>query len=152
MEALETAATNRISSSNDLPNEVAVLPWSDKPLKVSIPSGNTAAIIVRFVGKKLKPTTSPNRGRLIQSGLIEVEVRFFTKTLREDNGAYGLMGFVHQVLSNWLPQTADLEPGYSVDLPGVQLTTEQLIGNDKTLWDWGQVYACPITYTKRSSG
>ena len=152
MEALETAITNRISNSTDLPSEVAVLPWSDKPLKVSIPSGNTAAIIVRFIGKQLQPTTSSNRGRLVQAGAVELEVRFFTKTLREGNGAYGLMGFVQQALSNWLPGSAELDQGYSAGLPGLQLSDEQLVGNDKTLWDWGQIYTCPVTYTKRSFG
>ncbi|NEZ64618.1 hypothetical protein D0962_17795 [Leptolyngbyaceae cyanobacterium CCMR0082] len=151
MEALETAATNRISNSAALPGEVAVLSWSDKPLKVSISSGNTAAIVVRFMGVQLQPTTSPSRGRLVQAGTIELEARFFTKTLREGNGAYGLMAFVQQSLSNWLPGVSELDQGYSSDLPGLQLTDAQLIGNDKALWDWGQVYTCPVTFTMRSS-
>ncbi|MEM9804663.1 MAG: hypothetical protein AAF959_05240 [Cyanobacteria bacterium P01_D01_bin.56] len=148
MQALETAIVDRISNSSDLPVQVAVLPWSDKPLKVSVPSGNTAAILVRFAGVQLQVSATPNRGRLVQSGQLEVETRFFVKTLREGNGAYDLMFFVQRVLSNFLPTA--LELNYSANLPGLQLVDCQLIGNDKTIWDWGQTYTLPITYTQRS--
>lgn len=149
MEALETAATNRISNSTELPSEVAVLSWSDKPLKVSIPSGNTAAIVVRFMGVQLQPSVAPSRGRLLQNGVVQLEVRFFVKTLREGNGAYGLMFFVQRALTHWRP--TNLEQHYCANLPGLQLEDAQLIGNDKSLWDWGQTYTLPVTYSQRSS-
>ena len=149
MEALETAIVNRIASDSDLPANVAVLSWSDKPLKVSIPANNTAAIIVRFVSAQLQRYTSPNRGRLTQQGNVELEVRFFTKTLREGNGAYDLMFFVQRSLSGFLPDS--LEQNYSASLPGLQLIDAQLVGNDKSLWDWGQMYTLPVTFTIRSS-
>ncbi len=148
MEALETAIVDRISNSPDLPSQVAVLSWSNKPLKVSVPSGNTAAILVRFVGVQLQASDTPNRGRLVQSGQLEVETRFFVKTLRDGNGAYDLMFFVQRALSQFLP--TDLEANYSASLPGLQMVDCQLIGNDKTIWDWGQTYTLPITYTQRS--
>ncbi len=148
MEALETAITNRIATDSSLPSQVAVVQWPDNPLKISIPSGNTAAIVTRFIGVQVAAASLPNRGRLVQSGRVEIEVRFFTKTLREGNGAYDLMFFVQRALSGWLPTT--LEQNYSADLPGLQLVDAQLVGNDKALWDYGQVYTLPVTYSQRS--
>ncbi len=149
MEALETAVVDRITADPNLPSQVAVSAWSDKPLKASIPSGNTAAIFVRYVALQKDATPTVNRGRLLQNGRVDIEVRFFVKTLREGNSAYDLMRFVEEALAAWLP--TELETNYCAGLPGLQLVDEQLIGNDKTLWDWGQTYLLPVTYTKRSS-
>lgn len=151
MKALETAVVNRITADPNLPSNIAVLLWPDKPLKVSVPSGSTAAIIVRFIGVELQPMVSPNRSRLVQNGKIELEIRFFVKTLREGNGAYDLMHFAQRSLSHWLPSSSELEQYYLADNPGLQMVSEQLVANDKTIWDWGQIYNLPVTYTQRSS-
>lgn len=151
MEALETAIVNRLSGNPSLPSGVAVLPWPDNPLKPSVPSGNTALILVQFAGLRLGQVITPNRGRIAQEGRIEVGIRFFTKALRTGNSAYALMPIAQQSLTQYLPTSSELDAGYSASLPGFQMIEGQLVGNDKSLWDWEQLYALPVIYTQRST-
>lgn len=148
MEALETAIVNRITADPNLPSGVAVLSWPDNPLRPSVPAGNTALILVQFVGQRKNPSPQPSSDRILQSGRIEASIRFFTKTLRTNNSAYLLLRTVERVLSAWVP--SNIEQGYCADRPGLQLTEEQMVGNDKTVWDWEQLYVLPFTYTHRS--
>ena len=148
MKALEDAIVALIQGIDGLPEQAKVLPWPDQPLKLGRPVGS-AAIMVRFAGENLRSIDTINRGPSLQNGNISIEIRILVKNLRTHSGAYNLLHSVHMALSGWVPVPEVMPKGYSPQLPGMQLTSSDLVDHTEAVWDWGQRYALPVTFLNK---
>lgn len=149
---LEAAIITRLEPA--LPaDEIALMAWPDNPRMTNKPVG-AAAVMVRFSRLQLSSPGTINRSAIIQSGSIEIELRFLVKDLRSHFGAYELMAQSQRTLTGWLPEDAELDDGLAPRLPGFYLLRTQLVDRNTSdrVWDWGQMYSLDVDYKGEKHG
>ena len=131
-------------------DELRLMAWPDQPLDTGKPLGR-AAVMVRFSRLRLDPISRRTTGPTVQTGELDIEIRYLVKGLRSHTGAYPLIALTTDTLAGYMPQPSTLIDGMAAQLPGFYALVAQLVDHDKSVgvWDWGQMFRLNIDYRGR---
>jgi hypothetical protein len=151
LQSTEQAIVDILKADVLLSSQLRISAFPDAPPDDAADVRGDALCFVRFAGIDFDRPAGHNRsGSFAQLGVIQFEVHFLIRSLRDHRGAYGLMEITNELLAGILLEP---EAPYSFALPGLLPRSFNLVGKIKnsSVWHWVQLFEADVIYEKEYS-
>jgi hypothetical protein len=151
LQSTEQIIVETLQADARLSGQLRISAFPDAPPDDAADVRGDGVCFVRFAGIDFEKPAGYNRsGSLAQVGVIQFEVHFLIRSLRDHRGAYSLMEITSEILSGMLIEP---EAPYSFALPGLLPRSFNLVGKIKksSVWHWVQTFEADVIYEKEFS-
>lgn len=148
LQSTEQTIVELLQADARLSDRLRISAFPDAPPDDAADARGDGVCFVRFAGIDFEKPSGYNRsGSFAQLGVIQYEIHFLIRSLRDHKGAYSLMEITNEILSGILLEP---EQPYSFALPGLLPRSFNLVGKIKksSVWHWVQTFEADVIYEK----